>query len=217
MFEIVSLTIQPKNILGMFDRWSITCQYLVMAAAAIADIIKSSLGPVGLDKMLVDDIGDVAVTNDGATILLQLEVEHPAARLLVDLAQLQDEEVGDGTTSVIIIAAELLKNADELVKQKLHPITIMNGYRIACNDCEFFSNMAVDAVEAVKVTDSKGDVLYPIKAVNVLKARGRSSRESVLVNGYAINYTVASQKLRGEVCSCRIYSIFVGHTKDISS
>ncbi|XP_075210658.1 T-complex protein 1 subunit alpha-like [Lycorma delicatula] len=88
--------------------------------------------------MLVDDIGlsvtDVAVTNDGATILLQLEVEHPAARLLVDLAQLQDEEVGDGTTSVIIIAAELLKNADELVKQKLHPITIMNGYRIACKD-----------------------------------------------------------------------------------
>lgn len=82
---------------------------LVMAASTIANVVKSSLGPVGLDKMLVDDIGDVTVTNDGATILRLLEVEHPAARVLVELAQLQDEEVGDGTTSVVIIAAELLK------------------------------------------------------------------------------------------------------------
>lgn len=80
-----------------------------MAACSIANIVKSSLGPVGLDKMLVDDIGDVTVTNDGATILKLLEVEHPAARVLVELAQLQDEEVGDGTTSVVIVAAELLK------------------------------------------------------------------------------------------------------------
>ena len=80
-----------------------------MAASTIANIVKSSLGPVGLDKMLVDDIGDVTVTNDGATILKLLEVEHPAAKVLVELAQLQDEEVGDGTTSVVIIAAELLK------------------------------------------------------------------------------------------------------------
>lgn len=72
-----------------------------MAAAAIANVVKSSLGPVGLDKMLVDDIGDITVTNDGATILKLLEVEHPAAKVLVDLAQLQDEEVGDGTTSVV--------------------------------------------------------------------------------------------------------------------
>lgn len=80
-----------------------------MAASSIANIVKSSLGPVGLDKMLVDDIGDVTITNDGATILRLLEVEHPAAKVLVELAQLQDEEVGDGTTSVVIIAAELLK------------------------------------------------------------------------------------------------------------
>lgn len=84
-----------------------------MAAATIANIVKSSLGPVGLDKMLVDDIGDVTITNDGATILRLLEVEHPAARVLVELAQLQDEEVGDGTTSVVIIAAELLKVSNQ--------------------------------------------------------------------------------------------------------
>lgn len=80
-----------------------------MAALALSNIIKSSLGPQGLDKMLVDDIGDVTVTNDGATILKQIEVKHPAAKVLVELAQLQDKEVGDGTTSVVILAAELLK------------------------------------------------------------------------------------------------------------
>ena len=125
-----------------------------MAAAALANIVKSSLGPLGLDKMLVDDIGviknliyqlikkennfikffvqDVTITNDGATILKLLEVEHPAAKVLVDLAELQDQEVGDGTTSVVIIAAELLKNADVLVKQKIHPTSIISGYRLAC-------------------------------------------------------------------------------------
>jgi T-complex protein 1 subunit alpha len=76
---------------------------------SIANIVRSSLGPVGLDKMLVDDIGDVTITNDGATILKQLEIEHPAAKVLSDLADLQDQEVGDGTTSVVLIAAELLK------------------------------------------------------------------------------------------------------------
>lgn len=75
----------------------------VMACSAIANIVKSSLGPVGLDKMLVDDIGDITVTNDGASILKLLEVQHPAAKILVELAQLQDEEVGDGTTSVVSI------------------------------------------------------------------------------------------------------------------
>ncbi|PIK55870.1 putative T-complex protein 1 subunit alpha-like [Apostichopus japonicus] len=103
-----------------------------MAASSIANIVKSSLGPVGLDKMLVDDVGDVTVTNDGATILKLLEVEHPSAKILVELADLQDQEVGDGTTSVVLIAAELLKNADELVKQKIHPTTIISGYRLAC-------------------------------------------------------------------------------------
>merc|ERR1712228_566825 len=93
-------------------------QQNIMAAMSIANIVKSSLGPVGLDKMMVDDVGDVTVTNDGATILRLLDVEHPAAKVLVELAQLQDEEVGDGTTLVVIIAAELLKNADELVKQE---------------------------------------------------------------------------------------------------
>merc|ERR1712179_551510 len=113
----------------------------VMAASSIANIVKSSLGPVGLDKMLVDDVGDVTVTNDGATILKLLEVEHPAAKVLVELADLQDQEVGDGTTSVVIIAAELLKNAEELVKQKIHPTSIISGYRLACKEaCKYLND-----------------------------------------------------------------------------
>mmetsp|Transcript_24797 Transcript_24797/g.56877 ORF Transcript_24797/g.56877 Transcript_24797/m.56877 type:complete len:572 (+) Transcript_24797:14-1729(+) len=104
----------------------------VTAVIAVANVLKSSLGPVGLDKMLVDDIGDVTITNDGATILQQLEVEHPAARLLVDLATLQDKEVGDGTTSVVLLAAELVRRGQGLLTTTgLHPTTILSGYRVA--------------------------------------------------------------------------------------
>jgi len=103
----------------------------VRAALAVSNIVKSSLGPVGLDKLLVDELGDVTITNDGATILKKLEVEHPAAKVLVELSALQDSEVGDGTTSVVIIAAELLKRANELVKQHVHPTSIITGYQKA--------------------------------------------------------------------------------------
>jgi T-complex protein 1 subunit alpha len=106
----------------------------VTATSAIANIVKSSLGPVGLDKMLVDSIGDVTITNDGATILKLLEVEHPAAKVLVELADLQDQEVGDGTTSVVIIAAELLKRGNKLVIDKIHPTSVMSGYRMAMKE-----------------------------------------------------------------------------------
>lgn len=112
----------------------------VSAAVAVANVVKSSLGPIGLDKMLVDEVGDVVVTNDGATILKRLDVEHPAGRMLVDLAQLQDQEIGDGTTSVVILAAELLKRAHELVLQGIHATNIISGYKLALREAVRYIN-----------------------------------------------------------------------------
>jgi T-complex protein 1 subunit alpha len=119
----------------------------VTAAMAIANIVKTSLGPMGLDKMLVDEIGDVTITNDGAAILALLDIEHPAAKVLVELAQLQDQEVGDGTTSVVIIAAELLKRANELIKNNVHPTVVMAGYRLAVKEAVKYikSNLVVSS------------------------------------------------------------------------
>ena len=180
--------------------------------------------------MLVDDIGEVTITNDGATILKQMEVEHPAGKVLVELADLQDQEVGDGTTSVVILAAELLRRANQLVKNKIHPTSIMTGYRLALKnavkyikknltvpittlgasnlknaamtsmsskiigpECEFFGEMCVQAVTRVKHTKSSGKIVYPVRAINILKCHGKSSNESELVDGYALNCTRAAQ------------------------
>jgi archaeal chaperonin len=103
----------------------------IQAAKAIADSVRSTLGPRGLDKMLVDSMGDVVVTNDGVTILKEMDVEHPAAKMLVEVAKTQDQEAGDGTTTAVILAGELLKRAEELVDQNIHPTIISQGYRLA--------------------------------------------------------------------------------------
>lgn len=213
----------------------------VTAVTAIANIVKTSLGPVGLDKMLVDDIGDVTVTNDGATILKLLEVEHPAAKILVELADLQDQEVGDGTTSVVILAAELLKRGNDLVRNKIHPTSIISGYRLAMreackfvedvlslkvdklgkdslinaaktsmsskivgSDSDFFAKMVVDAMQLVKNTDDMGRVRYPVKAINVLKAHGKSAADSALLDGYALNLSRAAQGMPRRVVGAKV-------------
>jgi len=121
----------------------------VTAVLAIFNIIKTSLGPLGLDKMLVDEIGEITITNDGATILKTLEVEHPAAKVLVELSQLQDAEVGDGTTSVVLMAAELLKRGNELVKEKIHPTVVISGYRTAMKEAIKYVSQNI----SLKLTD----------------------------------------------------------------
>jgi thermosome len=103
----------------------------IAAAKIIAEIVKTTLGPKGMDKILVDSIGDVVVTNDGATILEKMDVEHPAAKMIIEVAKTQDKMVGDGTTTAVVLAGELLRKAEELLDQKIHPSTIITGYRRA--------------------------------------------------------------------------------------
>src|SRR5271157_4789216 len=103
----------------------------IAAAKLIAEIVRSSLGPRGMDKMLVDSLGDVTITNDGATMLKEIDVQHPAAKMLVEVSKTTDNEVGDGTTSAVILAGALLEKAEELVRENVHPTIIVEGYNKA--------------------------------------------------------------------------------------
>ena len=116
----------------------------IMAARAIAEAVRTALGPRGMDKMLVDTIGDIVVTNDGRTILDEMEVQHPAAKMMVQVAKAQDKEVGDGTTTAVIIAGELLKRAEELLEKKIHPTVVIHGYKLAAEkSLEILKNIAI--------------------------------------------------------------------------
>ncbi|MGI0035314.1 MAG: thermosome subunit beta, partial [Nitrososphaera sp.] len=101
----------------------------ITAAKLIAEVVRSSLGPRGMDKMLVDTLGDVTITNDGATILKEIDVQHPAAKMMVEISKATDNEVGDGTTSVVVLAGALIQNAEELINKDVHPTIIVDGYR----------------------------------------------------------------------------------------
>ncbi len=103
----------------------------IMAARVIGEVLKTTLGPRGMDKMLIDNLGDITITNDGATILNEIEVEHPAAKMMVEIAKTQDDMVGDGTTTAVVLASELLKKSEELLDQNIHPTILVSGYRKA--------------------------------------------------------------------------------------
>jgi thermosome len=143
----------------------------IAAARTIADAVRSSLGPRGMDKMLVDSMGDVVITNDGVTILKEIDVQHPAAKMLVEVAKTQDAEVGDGTTTSVIIAGELLKKAIDMVDSNVHPTIISGGYRMAnakaqeileeiatkvtIEDSELLKNIAITSMISKQVSGSK--------------------------------------------------------------
>jgi len=117
----------------------------IMAAQIIAEVLRTTLGPRGMDKMLIDSLGDITITNDGAAILDEIDVEHPAAKMMVEVAKTQDDEVGDGTTTAVILAGELLRKAEELLDQNIHPTVIVGGYRRAVQK-------AVETLDKVGIT-----------------------------------------------------------------
>ncbi len=116
----------------------------MMAARIVGEVLKTTLGPRGMDKMLIDSLGDITITNDGAAILDEIEVEHPAAKMMVEVAKTQDDMVGDGTTTAVVLAGELLKRAEELLDQNIHPTIIVSGYRKAAQKAvQSINNIAI--------------------------------------------------------------------------
>ncbi len=144
----------------------------IQAARAIADAVRSTLGPKGMDKMLVDSLGDVVITNDGVTILKEIEVQHPAAKMVVEVAKTQDTECGDGTTTSVVLAGELLKQAEKLLDHNVHPTIIANGYKLAALE-------AVKILEKIAV-DSKTDDMLKRVAMTAMTGKSVGDQREML-------------------------------------
>lgn len=158
------------------------------AAKAVASAVRSTLGPKGMDKMLVDSMGNIVITNDGSTILKEMEIEHPAAKIMVEIAKNQDDEVGDGTTSAVIIAGELLRRAEELIDLGIHPTMIVHGYRSAAEKAqEILQGFAID----VKPQDIS--ILKKI-AETAMSGKGVESARSQLCDIVAEAVTLLADK-----------------------
>jgi thermosome len=163
----------------------------IMAARAISDAVKSTLGPKGMDKMLVDSMGDVVITNDGATILKEIDVEHPAAKMIVEVAKAQDEECGDGTTTAVILTGELLRNAGELIEQNIHPTVITGGYqKAAIKAVEILNKLAIPIKPNDKVT------LKNI-AMTSMASKGASAAKDILSEVVVDAVTSVVEKVDG--------------------
>jgi len=148
----------------------------IMAAKAVAGAVRTTLGPKGMDKMLVDTLGDVVITNDGVTILKEMDIEHPAAKMMVEIAKTQDTEVGDGTTTAVVLAGELLKQAEGLLDQEIHPTVIAAGYRAAAD-----KSMEILKAIAVNVSAKDEELLKKI-AITAMTGKGSGTARDELAN-----------------------------------
>ena len=146
----------------------------ITAAKAVASAVRTTLGPKGMDKMLVDTIGDVVITNDGVTILKEMDIEHPAAKMMVEIAKTQDDEVGDGTTTAVVISGELLKRAEDLLEQDVHPTVIAQGYRQASEKAKEILNAI-----AIKVKPSDTEMFKKI-AETAMTGKGAEASKDKL-------------------------------------
>jgi len=142
----------------------------IMAAKLVAETVRTTLGPKGMDKMLVNSIGDVIVTNDGVTILDEMEIEHPAAKMIVEIAKTQENEVGDGTTTAVVLAGELLKNAENLLDKEIHPTIIAKGYRLA-------SEKALEILNKISKDVSENDV-KTLKNIAITAMTGKGAENA---------------------------------------
>ncbi len=197
-------------------------QQNVRAMTAIAETVKSTMGPKGMDKMLVDSVGDITITNDGAEILDKLDIENVSALMMVNLAKSIDDEIGDGTTSVVVFCAQLLENALELIEQDLHPKPIITGYKLAADKSveilneisetvspddekvlkgaavtamnskdiaavkDYFADLALKAVRHIS-EKNEGSIFDKVDNIKIIKAPGKSLRESELIAGVYID------------------------------
>jgi len=146
----------------------------IMAAKLVAETVRTTLGPKGMDKMIVDGMGDVTVTNDGVTILEEMQIEHPSAKMIVEVAKTQEDEVGDGTTTAVVLAGELLKNAEVLLDQEVHPTIVARGYRLAETKAQAILNEIAE-----HVSDKDTDVLKNI-AMTAMTGKGAESSKEKL-------------------------------------
>jgi thermosome len=165
----------------------------IAAAKAVSDAVRSTLGPKGMDKMLVDAMGDVVITNDGATILKEMDIEHPAAKMIIEIAKTQEQHCFDGTTSAVVIAGELLKRSEDLVEQNVHPTVICEGFRLASDKAaELIDSHALDVNEErlheVAVTALTGKSAGAVKefladiSVRAVLAVGQETDDGVVVD-----------------------------------
>ena len=143
----------------------------IFAAKIVSELVKTSLGPRGMDKMLVDTLGDVTITNDGATMLKEMDIQHPAAKMLVEISKTTDNEVGDGTTSAVVLAGALLENAEELIKDNVHPTIIVDGYRRA-------ANKALETLNKIAIQVSPNDKTWLRKIAMTSMASKLVSRDA---------------------------------------
>lgn len=146
----------------------------IMAAKLVAETVRTTLGPKGMDKMIVDSLGDVTITNDGVTILEEMQIEHPAAKMIVEIAKTQEDEVGDGTTTAVVLAGELLKQAENLLEQNIHPTVLAKGYRIAAEKAQIILNNISEPI-----TEKDIDMLKKI-AITAMTGKGAESSKEKL-------------------------------------
>lgn len=164
--------ISPENVQRMLGQDA--QRNNILAARIVADTVKTTLGPKGMDKMLVDSSGNVIITNDGVTILEEMEIEHPAAKMMVEIAKTQENEVGDGTTTAVMVAGKLLENAEKLLDEKIHPTIIARGYRLAAEKSQEISKDL-----AIKVTHENENLLKQVSMTAMVGKGAEAAKEKL--------------------------------------